>query len=307
MRETPICDYEDSDYQASFWEHGDREYEDRVEAIALERLLPRSGGLMLEVGAGAGRNTRRYTGFERIVLVDYSISQLEQARARLGESDKYIYVAADAYRLPLREGVFDAATMIRVLHHMSDAPAALSQVRDALGFAGTFILEFANKRNLKAISRYLLGRQDWNPFTREPVEFARLNFDFHPAKVRSWLEDLGFSIDTALTVSHFRVAMLKKLFPVGVLVSLDSFLQWTGRFWQFTPSVFLRARRTDGPPTPRLALSDPTVIFKCPSCGNHRLEQRGTDLQCGKCGSAWGRAGDVFDFRRPLGAARPEA
>jgi SAM-dependent methyltransferase len=307
MRETPICDYEDSDYQASFWEHGDREYEDRVEAIALGRLLPESGGLMLEIGAGAGRNTRRYKGFERIVLVDYSMSQLEQALARLGESDKYIYVAADAYRLPFREGVFDAATMIRVLHHMADAPAALSQVRDALGLAGTFILEFANKRNLKAISRYFLKRQDWNPFTEEPVEFARLNFDFHPARVRCWLEDLGFSIDMVLTVSHFRIAVLKKLIPVGVLVSVDSILQWTGRFLQLTPSVFLRARRTGGAPTTRSALPDPAAIFKCPSCGNPRLEDRGTDLQCGKCGSAWGRAGAIFDFRRPLASARPRA
>ena len=78
MSDPPICDYEDSDYQASFWGRGGREYEDRVEAIALRRLLPRAGHLMLEVGAGAGRNTARYGGFERIVLLDYSITQLNK-------------------------------------------------------------------------------------------------------------------------------------------------------------------------------------------------------------------------------------
>jgi hypothetical protein len=31
----PICDYEGSDYQTSFWEEGERAYEDRVEEIAL--------------------------------------------------------------------------------------------------------------------------------------------------------------------------------------------------------------------------------------------------------------------------------
>jgi ubiquinone/menaquinone biosynthesis C-methylase UbiE len=127
---------------------------------------------MLELGAGAGRNTPRYAGFERVVLLDYSRTQLEQAQSRLGRSDRYIYVAADIYRLPFVDGLFDAATMIRTLHHMADAPAALGQVRNVLQPDATFILEFANKLNLKAMLRYALRRQAWSPFTLEPVEFA---------------------------------------------------------------------------------------------------------------------------------------
>src|SRR5512140_3757891 len=64
----PVCDYEGSDYQTRFWEKGGREYEDLCEAIALRRLLPKKGQLLLELGAGAGRNTPRYQGFERVVL-----------------------------------------------------------------------------------------------------------------------------------------------------------------------------------------------------------------------------------------------
>src|SRR5512146_1111852 len=195
MTTPPVCDYEGSDYQTSFWDKGGREYEDRTEAIALRRLLPKSGRLLLELGAGAGRNTPRYVGFERIVLVDYSRTQLGQAQARLGDSAKYVYVAADIYRLPFVDGLFDAATMIRTLHHMADAPKALAQVRSALAPDATFVLEFANKRNLKAILRYWLGRQDWDPFGPEPVEFASLNFDFHPRTVDIWLETLRFRID----------------------------------------------------------------------------------------------------------------
>ena len=125
----PVCDYEGSDYQTRFWEKGGREYEDRCEAIALRRLLPKKGQLLLELGAGAGRNTLRYNGFERVVLLDYSRTQLKQAQELLGNSERFIYVAADIYRLPFVDGLFDAATMIRVLHHMADAPAALGQVR----------------------------------------------------------------------------------------------------------------------------------------------------------------------------------
>ena len=34
----PVCDYEGSCYQTEFWEQGGREYEDRVERIALRHL-----------------------------------------------------------------------------------------------------------------------------------------------------------------------------------------------------------------------------------------------------------------------------
>ncbi len=209
MTTPPVCDYEGSDYQTSFWDQGGREYEDRAEAIALKRLLPARGNFLLELGAGAGRNTPRYTGYDRIFLLDYSRTQLQQARARLGDSPRYVYIAADIYRLPFSDSLFDGATMIRTLHHMADAPKALAQVRNTLQPGATFILEFANKLNLKAILRYWLGKQSWSPFTLEPVEFAALNFDFHPRAIRLWLEKLGFRLEKTLTVSHFRIAPLK--------------------------------------------------------------------------------------------------
>jgi ubiquinone/menaquinone biosynthesis C-methylase UbiE len=302
MAEPPVCDYEGSDYQNSFWEQGGREYEDRVEAIALSRLLPKHGGLMLEVGAGAGRNTARYGGFERIVLVDYSTTQLEQAQRRLGTSDRYVYVAADVYHLPFVEELFDGATMIRVLHHMADAPASLQQVHDALRPGGVFILEFANKRNAKSIVRYWLGRQSWNPFGPEPVEFAKLNFDFHPAAVRKWLADLSFTIEKTLTVSHFRAGVLKSRVPIGVLVFLDSALQWTGELCQLTPSVFVKARRQGSASESRLIPKETTEYFKCPTCGHQPLFDVEGGLGCGNCGRKWATGGGIFDFRRPVEA-----
>ena len=176
----PVCSYEGSDYQDSFWGKGNRAYEDAAEATALRRLLPRRGKRMLELGAGTGRNTLRYEDFNKIVLVDYSITQLEKAYKRLGVKNRYRYVAADIYRLPFMPGSFDCATMIRTLHHMVNPSLALSQVHDSLMNKAVFILEYANKRKLKAIFRYWMKKQEWNPFTLEPVEFVPLNFDFHP-------------------------------------------------------------------------------------------------------------------------------
>jgi SAM-dependent methyltransferase len=291
----PVCDYEGSDYQTRFWEAGGRDYEDRCEAIALKRLLPHSGELMLELGAGAGRNTLRYLGFERVVLLDYSRTQLKQAQERLGISKRYIYVAADIYRLPFVDSLFDATTMIRTLHHMADAPAALRQVRNVLRPGATFILEYANKRNLKAILRYALRLQDWSPFGLDPVEFAPLNFDFHPRAVRGWLREAGFRIEKILAVSHFRVGVLKRTIPAGLLAGLDSLFQWTGAFWQVTPSVFIKSGVEGGSISPLPA--DPKTFFKCPECGHAALADQGDTLACTACTRVWKIVDGIFDFR----------
>jgi len=304
MTTPPVCNYEGSDYQSSFWDKGGREYEDRTEAIALRRLLPKGGRLMLELGAGAGRNTPRYIGFDRVVLLDYSRTQLEQAQERLGKSKKYIYVAADVYRLPFVDGLFDAATMIRVLHHISSVPKALGQVKNVLQPGGTFILEFANKLNLKAILRYLIGVQKWSPFTLEPFEFVELNFDFHPKAVRKWLKDLGFSIEKTLTLSHFRVGFLKRIVPTSILVFFDSIFQWTGALWQLSPSVFAKARRGElhglhGVETSP-ALTNLTAFFKCPDCGHLPLVDRKDHLECLSCKKKWEVKDGIYDFREPI-------
>jgi len=298
MTTPPVCDYEGSDYQMSFWDQGGREYEDRTEAIALKRLLPMSGRLLLELGAGAGRNTLRYAGYERVVLLDYSTTQLQQAQARLGESDRYIYVAADVYRLPFVDGLFDGATMIRTLHHMADAPRALAQIRNVLQPGSVFILEFASKLNLKSILRYWLGRQDWSPFTLEPVEFAELNFDFHPRALREWLQKVGFRIEKTLTVSHFRLDLLKRLVPIDILVALDALAQWTGQLWQLTPSVFVKASL--GGEGSGLAQDEVIQWFKCPECEQSPLESQKNYLQCSSCDSRWAIHDGIYDFREPL-------
>jgi ubiquinone/menaquinone biosynthesis C-methylase UbiE len=298
MTHPPVCDYEGSDYQSSFWDRGGREYEDRVEAIALKRLLPKRGRLLLELGAGAGRNTPRYEGFDRILLLDYSRTQLEQAQQRLGRSDKYIYVAADVYRLPFVDSLFDAATMIRTLHHMADAPRALKQVRNVLCPDATFILEFANKSNLKAILRYGLGRQAWSPFTPEPVEFAELNFDFHPKAIRHWLRDLGFTVERTLTVSHFRSGFVKRIVPISVLVFFDSFFQWTGALFQLTPSVFVKCQVPSAKFQVAQVPEDLIAFFKCPDCGGSKLIDKKDHLVCSHCKNRWEIKDGIYDFRK---------
>ena len=292
MDKPPICSYEGSDYQVSFWEEGGREYEHEAEGIALERLLPKEGNLFLELGAGAGRNTPRYEAFHQIVLVDYSETQLQQARQRLGDSERYRFVIADIYQLPFVSNLFDGATMIRTLHHMIEPRQALGQVHRVLANQASFILEFANKQNLKAILRYGLRKQDWSPFTPEPVEFAPLNFDFHPATIRSWLQMSGFVIEKQLTVSHFRIGWLKRNLPLGLLVKMDALAQRTGDLWQLSPSVFVgtRCKKADDEPTTQ-------GFFCCPACGCSPLSETDRQIVCPACSNTYPIKDGIYDFR----------
>jgi SAM-dependent methyltransferase len=296
----PICDYEGSAYRTEFWGQG-REYEDAVERVALRHLLPPTGRRLVEIGAGYGRLADLYSGYDEVVFFDYALSQLEQAHRLWGNvgpggRPRYVYVAGDFYNFPFASGLFDTVTIIRTIHHAADAPAVLRGVSHILAPGGALVLEFANKRHLKAILRYLARQQDWSPFDREPVEFVKLNFDFHPAWMREQLASVGLPVQKLRTVSHFRMGLLKRLVPTGLLVALDQLCQPTGALWQLTPSVFVRCEaRADKLPAP------PGALFRCTVCGSTVLEDEENALHCMNCGACFAVRGGIYDFKAPLG------
>jgi SAM-dependent methyltransferase len=288
-----ICDYEGTSYRARFWEGQGREYEDLAERIALRRLLPPSGRRLLEIGAGFGRLADLYGGYDRVILLDYAISGLREAQRRLGQAGRFIYVAANLYHLPVAPRSCDAVVTVRVLHHVADVPAALQGIAGVLRSGGTYVLEYANKRNAKAIARYLLRRQTWSPFGAEPYEFAELNFDFHPAWMAGQLGRAGLQVDGALAVSHFRHPVFKRLASPETLAAADGALQRAGAIWKLAPSVFLRSRLAGA------SNEEPEAVFRCPACGSQALEQATIALRCSACGSEWPLVDGIFDFRWP--------
>ncbi len=292
MTSPSVCDYEGSGYRTDFWVGQGRDYEDQVERGALRRLLPPTGRRLLEVGAGFGRLTNEFAGYDQVVLLDYSRSLLAEAQSHLGTDPRYVYVAANIYQSPLSAGCCDAASMIRVIHHMADVPAALKQIRMALAPGSTFVLEFANKRNLKAMLRYLLRRQEWSPYTLEPVEFVELNFDFHPRYMAQALQNTDFETQRQLAVSYFRIGLLKSLLPTRLLVGMDRLLQRAGTY---SPSIFTQNIAAGITPT---ALDGP--LFKCPACRTLPLNEKDDRLDCENCGASWGKQDEIYDFREPL-------
>jgi SAM-dependent methyltransferase len=293
-----ICDYEGSDYKKRFWQNADRAYEDAVERVALRRLLPPTGRRIVEYGAGFGRLAELYTGYDEIILLDYSRTLLEEALERWGSDPRFKFVAADIYHLPFAPGVMSAAAMVRVMHHIADVPTALREIRRAMAPGGTFVLEYANKRNLKAMLRYALRRQPWSPYEDEPVEFAKLNFDFHPRWMRQQLGQAGFDTRRTLAVSYLRAGGIKRVLPVRWMVYVDAALQLTAPIGLLSPSVFTQNTipATQQATPPAFSGDD---IFVSPKSGAP-LRREGDLLVCAADGTRWEVRGNFYDFKESV-------
>jgi SAM-dependent methyltransferase len=285
-----IIDYEGSCYRAEFWEGQGREYEDLVDRMAIQRLMPSSGGMLVEAGAGFGRLAGLYTGYKCVVLVDYSLSLLQEARQAWGNDERFKFVAASIYALPFVDALVDTVVMVRVMHHLESPAMALGEVARISNGGGVLLLEYANKRNLKAVFRYLSFRQTWSPFAHEPYEFVRLNFDFHPVWMTSRLLEAGFILERELSISSLRLDVLKRRFSPEVLAKIDSILSSPGAPLKLGPSIMARCRAVK-------QATSPQGFFRCPSCQGIHLVEEGTSLLCTGCHTAWPIRDGVYDFR----------
>lgn len=291
-RQPKIISYEGSTYKTDFWEGQGREFEDMTERKALQRLLPPSGGTLIEIGAGFGRLANMYRRYEQVILLDYSLSHLSEARKTFGENPRYKFVAANVYHLPFIDNLADAIVMIRVAHHLESIELALAEIQRVLQGGQTFILEFANKRNAKAIVRYLFKKQAWNPFKKEPYEFAPLNYDFHPEWMKQAIRGAGFRTEEELAISNFRLPAIKRRVSPQTLVKIDNAIARPGAALKLSPSVITKNIATK----PR---SPSEGLFQCPKCGTRELQLTEFAVICPNCNSHWPIIDGIYDFRHP--------
>lgn len=296
---TPIIDYEGSHYKTDFWVNQGREYEDRTERLVLQRLLPQHGGRIIEVGAGFGRLADLYTGYEQIILFDYSRSLLQEAARKWGDDPRFVFVAGNVYQLPFADSIIDTLVMVRVMHHIANVPQALEQLHRVVHSESVSIVEYANKRNLKSVLRWFFGKQSWSPFALEPFEFVELNFDFHPDWMSEKFRDAGFDARHRLAVSHFRLGTLKRLVPVEFLAKLDNYISIPGGWWPLSPSIFVEAgdatlkQQADN----RNTGVDLASLFGCPKCRSNSVSVEESVVHCAQCNSTYHKKGRIWDFK----------
>jgi ubiquinone/menaquinone biosynthesis C-methylase UbiE len=233
--------YDDLAYRDVFW--AARDYEDRCDRMAIRALLPPTGDRLVEVGAGYGRLADEYRGYGEIVLLDASEAHVAAARQQFAGDRQVRVEQGDAYRLPFEDASFDAVVCVRVVHHLEHPDAVFAEFARVLRPGGVVVLEFANKRHLKAILKYALRRQDWSPFSLDAHEYLPLHFDRHPLDVRRTFRRAGLRVDAVRAVSLFRLPLLRGRVPAGWLAAVERPLQ--GPLGSITPgpSVYLRARK----------------------------------------------------------------
>lgn len=215
--------YDDLTYRDTFWRA--RRYEDLADRIALRSLLPAHGQRLLDVGAGFGRLVTEFGGWNAVTLVDASRAHLAAARQRWARDSRVRIELADAYDLPFDDDSFDTVVCVRLLHHIERPVEVFAEIARVLAPGGRLILEVANKRNLKAIGRWLLRLQPWSPFSHDPHADRPLHFQRHPSVVRRDLALAGFSVEAARTASLLRIPWLSRRVPTAWLGALERPLQ----------------------------------------------------------------------------------
>ena len=289
-------DYENYDY-LEFWEDNKRLYEDRAERMALKKLLlgtERKDKLLIDIGCGFGRLFGEYKDFTHIIMIDYSLKNIENARSKVkkflkGDKEKLsriIFMVADATNLPLRSNTADAIITVRVIHHLEKPEIYFDEVRRILKNGGHYFLEFANKRNMKNILRFLVGKMNTSPFNSAPHQIGETILNFHPGYIASFLRERGFRLKKIVSVSNFRLGLFKKIFGIRFILFLEKIYQDLFSFILLGPSIFIKSilEKVDKDSSPG---NDPEVSLEnlliCPYCRKGGILLEDKRLICSTC------------------------
>jgi len=244
--------YDHYDYQR-YWRG--REYEHEAETQALKRLFAqiplKKQKTLLDIGAGFGRITPLYANkFSFCLLVEPAKKLINQARKSLKYKNlKFKLDSAENLKLSKK---FDVVLFIRVAHHVKNLDSVLNNINRHLKSDGYLVLEFANKINFKAkIKAVFRGDfsflKDEAPYDRRSP--ANLNqetilfLNHHPKKINQSLKKSGFEVVDQLSVSNFRLPILKKIIPTGILLWGEKFFQPILAKINFGPSIFILAKK----------------------------------------------------------------
>jgi len=245
--------------------------------------------------------------FETIVLVDYSLTNLKNARSRIkkflknnpGKVSSIYFIAADAASLPFKSSCADMILTVRVVHHLESPEKYFDEVSRILKNKGLYFLEFANKRNFKNILRFFIGRMDTSPFNLKPSQVGETILNFHPKYITSLLEKRGFLIKRLISVSNFRLNLLKKFPGTKTLYFLELVYQRFFSFVSLGPSIFLKCilNKSDSKNINERKAANLEEILICASCKKEALYFKKNEIKCKSCGSTFTREDGIYNFK----------
>lgn len=301
-------DYENYDYR-EFWEDNKRLYEDSSERIAIKNLLKnvkRDKKLFMDLGCGYCRLFTEYKDYERIILVDYSMNNLRIAKGTIKNfltfNEKKLasisFIAADVTNLPFKESCADIILTVRVIHHLSEPGKYFDEVKRVLKNNGLFFLEFANKRNLKNIFKFITWKIKTSPFSSAPYKIGGTILNFHPKYIMKILHERGFEVEKKVNVSNFRIGFLKRHIKPGILLFFEKLYQKLFSLVALSPSIFLKniiIKKNTRELYRSIELMD---ILTCPVCkkGDISFKDDNT-LKCSICNRVFKIEDGIFNFK----------
>jgi SAM-dependent methyltransferase len=299
-----IADYDSNGYDyRAYWDG--RDYERMAEDRALRRLVPKLGRSrwLVDFGGGFGRNAGHYRSLAaRYVIVDYSATNLVNASVLLADdvaAGRAFLVRADLNALPFADSAFDAAIVIRVLHHLPDIDRALAEMGRVVG--GRWLIDVPIKHHLLGLLRGA-ARHQWRavrgPEPLRTTSGAEPFWNFQVAAVRRLLSDRGWRTRLAASVNNLRrwdrrlpPRLVRALRPAVLLV--ESLAQRCGAGW-WGPNQFVLAERRV-PARSAGTAADIAGLLACPRC-HGRLVWSADDVSCVDCAGRYERFGAYWDF-----------
>jgi ubiquinone/menaquinone biosynthesis C-methylase UbiE len=242
--------YDNDDYNyLKYWDG--RDYEHASEEIAIKRLIRgKKFKHAVDIGGGYGRLCVLLSNYaDNVTLAEPAKSQLKIAKDYLRDYPKIDQKLMQADDLKFKDGSVDLFTMIRVMHHLPDPTKEFSELHRCLSKGGWLVLEIANNAHFKNRVKYAAKgkkvplepvdiRSEENK-REEEIPFVNHN----PKMVIKQLNDAGFKVEKALSVSNLRSPSLKKFVPKPLMLSVESLMQPTFARTYFGPSVFLLLKK----------------------------------------------------------------
>ncbi len=121
----------------------------------LQRLFPRGGASLLEVGCGTGWMSERLAAYGRVTGVDLADEVIERAQAR---APHVTFVAGNFLHANVGSAPFDAVVAMEAMAHFSDQEAFVRRVAALLRPGGSVLLATQNRPMMERNIRHLPNR-----------------------------------------------------------------------------------------------------------------------------------------------------